>query len=377
MIPAARRRGSSSGQDRSARAPDDARPPAWSAVAKAPVRVRAARRTAVRPTDLLDDAPGLRRPPRRAPACVASTVASLPPRSHRRCPAARGRRHAADVAPQHLPRAAVGVAERGRPRRGRPRPRPARRGPPRPHLWDELFVFSIRTLRTPELTRAPLLPGATLDAAHRAATAAGHRGAMYSSKVLALAANAQIQPITTAYRLWTRPRPAPTSGKVGYRPRASYCPEPAARPDVRRAECPLPEGDVGLRFGSAATAVRPLARQVWWAQSLTRKDPSCRPSDRRRCRRHPHRAARRRLGRPRGAPAGASVAARARRPLPGDPGRPRWPTRARARRRTDPGPRPSPTRSRPSWRRTSPCCPTRRWPRSSTPPRMPSCSSSG
>jgi len=39
--------------------------------------------------------------------------------------------------------------------------------------------------------------------------------------------------------------------------------------------------------------------------------------------------------------------------------------------------RPSPTRSHPSWRRTPSCCPTHRWPRSSTPRRMPSCSSSG
>ncbi len=47
-------------------------------------------------------------------------------------------------------------------------------------FWDELFVFPMLTMRMPELTRALLLYRVRrLDAARRAARAAGRRGAMY------------------------------------------------------------------------------------------------------------------------------------------------------------------------------------------------------
>jgi len=47
-------------------------------------------------------------------------------------------------------------------------------------FWDELFVYPMLTLRMPEITRALLLYRVRrLDAARRAARAAGHRGAMY------------------------------------------------------------------------------------------------------------------------------------------------------------------------------------------------------
>src|SRR6185312_12556714 len=47
-------------------------------------------------------------------------------------------------------------------------------------FWDELFVYPMLTLRMPEITRALLVYRVRrLDAARRAARAAGHRGAMY------------------------------------------------------------------------------------------------------------------------------------------------------------------------------------------------------
>jgi trehalose 6-phosphate phosphatase len=47
-------------------------------------------------------------------------------------------------------------------------------------FWDELFVYPMLTLRTPEVTRALLRYRVRrLDAARRAARAEGHRGAMY------------------------------------------------------------------------------------------------------------------------------------------------------------------------------------------------------